>query len=337
MINTPEISVIVPVYNVEKVLGRCIESILNQSFQDFELILIDDGSSDDSGSICDQYSLKDSRVCVFHQKNSGVSTARNRGLKEAKGEYIVFIDSDDWVENYFFDSISAYFNKYDIIGFGLQCISSDGNIKSELRTTKLDSNLQSLADIVYSLFKEGILGYMCSMAFRRKLITDNDIRFRVDLSIHEDSIFCYNCLLYAKNIITLDILPYVYINYTNGRQTLSKSFPSNYYKISMDKISAIKELFIKIEMPEKQSLSIMSDLKYWTYSACVDIACKERDQINAIKKMLFQLSSIGDFRAGCSVKRNILKLMIKSKNPYLILFSKRLSQLLGTICCSNHV
>jgi hypothetical protein len=75
-------------------------------------------------------------------------------------------------------------------------------------------------------------------------------------------------------------------------------------------------------------LSVMNDLKYWTYSACVDIACKEKDQINAIKKMLFQLSSMGDFRAGCSVKRNILKLMIKSKNPYLILFSKRLSQLL---------
>ena len=86
------ISVIVPVYNVTNYISRCVESVLCQSMQDFELILVDDGSTDGSGEICDSYANKDDRICVIHQENQGLSAARNRGLKEAKGEYIAFID-----------------------------------------------------------------------------------------------------------------------------------------------------------------------------------------------------------------------------------------------------
>lgn len=96
--NNPKISVIVPVYNAEKYLHRCIDSILNQTFPDFELLLIDDGSKDQSGEICDEYAKKDSRVKVFHKENGGVSSARNVGIDNAVGEYICFCDSDDWVE-----------------------------------------------------------------------------------------------------------------------------------------------------------------------------------------------------------------------------------------------
>ena len=96
--NNPKISVIVPVYNAEKYLQRCIDSILNQTFPNFELLLIDDGSKDQSGEICDEYAKKDSRVKVFHKENGGVSSARNVGIDNAVGEYICFCDSDDWVE-----------------------------------------------------------------------------------------------------------------------------------------------------------------------------------------------------------------------------------------------
>lgn len=105
--NIPQISVIVPVYNVEKYLSRCIESILSQTFTDFELLLIDDGSTDRSGEICDEYAKKDTRIRVFHTKNRGVSAARNLGLDNAKGEWISFVDSDDWVEN---DYLKSLFN-----------------------------------------------------------------------------------------------------------------------------------------------------------------------------------------------------------------------------------
>ena len=95
----PVISVIVPVYNVETYLAQCIESILSQTFEDFELLLVDDGSKDRSGEICDEYASNDSRISVFHQENSDPSSARNFGLTQAKGQYIVFQESDDYLLN----------------------------------------------------------------------------------------------------------------------------------------------------------------------------------------------------------------------------------------------
>ena len=96
------LSVIVPVYNSKEHLSRCIDSILSQSFSDFELLLVDDGSKDGSGAVCDAYSEKDSRVRVFHKENGGVSSARNVGIENADGQWLTFIDSDDWIEEDFF-------------------------------------------------------------------------------------------------------------------------------------------------------------------------------------------------------------------------------------------
>ena len=96
--SVPKISIIVPVYKVEQYLYRCLDSIVAQTFTDWECLLIDDGSPDDSGAICDEYAEKDSRFRVIHQKNSGVSAARNAGLAVARGEWIGFVDSDDWIE-----------------------------------------------------------------------------------------------------------------------------------------------------------------------------------------------------------------------------------------------
>ena len=91
------ISIIVPVYNAEKTLNRCVSSILSQTFQDWELLLIDDGSTDRSGKLCDEYAAKDQRIKVFHKKNGGVSSARNIGLDHAKGQWVTFVDCDDWI------------------------------------------------------------------------------------------------------------------------------------------------------------------------------------------------------------------------------------------------
>lgn len=103
--NQPKISVIVPVYNDEKWLRRCVDSILTQTYTDFELLLVDDGSTDGSGAICDEYTAKDSRVHVFHQPNGGVSSASNLGLDNARGEWISFVDSDDWMDMNYLESL----------------------------------------------------------------------------------------------------------------------------------------------------------------------------------------------------------------------------------------
>ena len=118
----PKISVIVPAYNVEKYLYRCVESILGQTFSDFELLLVDDGSPDNCGKICDECLKKDKRIRVFHQQNMGLSGARNTGIDQALGEYVVFIDPDDYVgSNYLLNLIALMHpDKDGRMGFGIQ-------------------------------------------------------------------------------------------------------------------------------------------------------------------------------------------------------------------------
>lgn len=125
----PKISVIVPVYNVEKFLRRCIDSILAQTFTDFELLLIDDGSKDKSGEICDEYAAKDARIRVFHKQNGGVSSARNLGIDKAQGEWVYFVDSDDWIEIETLSIVQSIdMRKIGIIKFGYYEDFYDGKI-----------------------------------------------------------------------------------------------------------------------------------------------------------------------------------------------------------------
>ena len=126
----PRLSVIVPVYKVEKYIHKCVDSILNQTFTDFELILVDDGSPDNCGRICDEYAEKDSRVRVIHKKNGGVSDARNVGVVESKGDYISFVDPDDWIET---NALEQIWNK------------AEANLKSVLASSAI--NFGSLGSI----------------------------------------------------------------------------------------------------------------------------------------------------------------------------------------------
>lgn len=132
---TPKISCIVPVYNVEKYLRRCVDSILNQTFTDFELILVDDGSLDNSPAICDEYAVKDSRIKVIHKVNGGVSSARNVGLDVAKGEWICFVDSDDLIEADYMQKMyeAAINNNSDFIMCGIQQIAGYETLKNNYK------------------------------------------------------------------------------------------------------------------------------------------------------------------------------------------------------------
>ncbi len=114
MEETVRISVIVPVYKVEKYLAKCVDSILSQTYRDLEVILVDDGSPDSCGTICDAYARQDSRVVVIHKENGGLSSARNAGMDIAKGEYIAFVDSDDWIEPEMYGHMLALAKKYDV-------------------------------------------------------------------------------------------------------------------------------------------------------------------------------------------------------------------------------
>ncbi len=187
------ISIIVPIYNCGNYLVQCIESIINQTYQDLEIILMDDGSTDQSGVICDEYEKKDKRIKVIHQNNSGVSTARNNALKIAKGAYIGFVDADDWIDREMYSSMLRIMQKRnaDVVICGVNyCTESGEYIRSALNREKV-LNREELLGGLYSI-PRSIGGGCCNKLFRRKKIIGQS--FRKDIKIEEDVIYLFDCL-----------------------------------------------------------------------------------------------------------------------------------------------
>lgn len=188
-----KLSIIVPVYNVSKYLPCCIESVLNQSFSNFELLLIDDGSTDGSGAICDAYAQIDNRIRVFHKDNEGVSSARNLGLNHAVGEWVYFVDSDDEILptglQVLVDSISE---DVDNVLVGYEKYSKDGQIVDAIedRIVVTLSKEKSLLLLFsgHALYYP-YLGYLWLWLFRRRIIQENKLRFETSIKIKEDTLF----------------------------------------------------------------------------------------------------------------------------------------------------
>ncbi len=188
----PELSIIVPVYKVEKYLVKCIESILNQSFKDFELILVDDGSPDHCGFICDEYSKKDSRIKVIHQKNKGVSAARNAALNIAKGTYLGFVDADDWIVQDMFQAMlhTALSKEADVVICGINYRSDAGEL---IRSDLLEKATFNQKQLLINLYRtpNPIGGACWNKIFRRSKV--KKIRFRENLSMAEDWVYLFEC------------------------------------------------------------------------------------------------------------------------------------------------
>lgn len=194
---SPKVSVIVPVYKVEKYLRRCVDSILAQTFPDLELLLIDDGSPDNSGKICDEYAALDPRVRVFHKSNGGVSSARNLGLDKARGEWIVFVDSDDWVtEEYLADLMKD--SDADLRLNGFDCI---GDLE-DWETTMPDSRYSTPEELAECMTRFGSINFRCPYCkrYRRSVIEEHGIRFDKNISYGEDAVFVYDYLQYVDSI-----------------------------------------------------------------------------------------------------------------------------------------
>lgn len=206
----PFISIIVPVYNAEETLNRCIDSIINQTYTNWELLLINDGSNDNSGNICDEYVTRDKRIKVFHKNNEGASSARNLGLDNVSGDWITFCDSDDfvypeWLNNYV-ENIS---DDIELICQGFEC---DKILIDELKDTRI-FGLNYKGDVkegVLQLNKIYSLGYTVVKLFRRNIIESNKLRFDVSYNYWEDQEFCFKYFSCIKNIVCTDKVGYFY-------------------------------------------------------------------------------------------------------------------------------
>lgn len=203
---SPFISFIIPVYRVETYLPQCLDSIQKQTFTDWEMILVDDGSPDNSGCICDEYANKDRRIKVIHQKNQGVSIARNAGLDVARGEWIWFVDSDDYIADHSLSILYDIVSKIacDTVFFGL-IDEYDGVVRN---TTKDFSQLLNLkkSDILSQIF--------CytnpTMLFRRTVIEKHHIRFSEGVRMAEDLEFQYKYLIWSNRPISIKERLYIY-------------------------------------------------------------------------------------------------------------------------------
>lgn len=206
----PELSIIVPVYKVEKYLPRCIDSILVQTFGDFELILIDDGSPDGCGRICDEYARKDKRIVVIHQKNMGVSAARNAGLDIARGRYIGFVDSDDWIEPQMYEVMMDAIreNGADMAVCGVRYADEDGKFTRADRLSEGVYTRDGLLEDVFAM-PNRLGGGCCNKVFDASKIAS--VRFKVGMTIAEDALYLFDCFMRIDGAVKIgDALYNVY-------------------------------------------------------------------------------------------------------------------------------
>ena len=208
-----KVSIIIPVYNAEKQLERCIESVLKQDYTDFELLLINDGSSDKSGDICERYATSDARIRVVHKENTGVSDSRNLGISMAKGEFLQFLDSDDWItpeatgllvrgaEKFNCEMVIAEF--YRVVG---ERLARKGDIQEDIVMDREEFAVHMMnnpADFYY--------GVLWNKLYRRDIIVDNALRMDKEISWCEDFIFNMQYIRYVKKVYALQVPIYYYV------------------------------------------------------------------------------------------------------------------------------
>ena len=240
------ISVIVPVYNAEKYLVQCIESILDQTFSNFELLLIDDGSADGSAEICRSYQGKDKRVRLLQQENAGASAARNRGLEEAQGTYIMFVDSDDYIDSALleraYDTIKETDADLYICGLSVE-IFKKMEIVSQKKYVSKGKNGYRTREILENFgefFPDQYIYGPCHKLYHRKTIEENKVRFDNDLTIWEDFLFNQHILMGCETVYISDEALYHYR--MEGEGSLSHRSNPYYYKMTTFVYDNMREL-----------------------------------------------------------------------------------------------
>lgn len=292
----PKISIIVPVYNVESILKYCVDSILQQSFSDFEVLLIDDGSKDNSGRLCDELQLQDSRIKVFHKKNGGLSDARNFGIEHASGDFYLFIDSDDVLHKDFCKVLIELQTKYnaeivstDLIEFYEFSEIEMLNKKEFLVTERVYTHEEALNEYYKPEGERKIHHGLCMKMYRKELF--NNLRFEVG-RLHEDLYITYKLIDLCNKFIYVD-LPYYYY-YQKNTNSITKNYREKNLVDEYDALKMMMSYFHNRESIKKSLyLFICSHFCHlYTRSFCLpktDVVRKKQEQLKSdIKKYIYK-------------------------------------------------
>lgn len=207
-----KVSVVIPVYNTEKYLEQCVDNVLQQSYTELEILLINDGSTDNSAMLCDQYEKQDSRVRVIHKRNGGLSSARNKGIDEATGQYILFLDSDDyWDDKYLVEKLLKAVNENDLVNFRYKHYIEESNKYVDcLPSCEENFAGKKKDEILERLLQKGLfLASACNKLISMKLIKENQLYFRENIT-SEDVDWCARLLLACDKVTYLNTDAYVY-------------------------------------------------------------------------------------------------------------------------------
>jgi len=308
------ISVIIPIYNTALYLEKCIESVITQSYSDFELILINDGSTDNSGEIIEYYSKKDSRIIVIQKTNTGVSDTRNIGIRSAKGEAICFIDSDDWIDVDYLEVFVKNFQDHDTLL--IQNIKRNGEVKD-----KYIYRSYNVYDEFDNLFTDNKLLYSggpVAKFYCKSILSDHNIFFDNNVSYGEDLIFFLDYIKHIKFIRFLNTAKYHYIHNTNSLST-NRNYSLNNYAIVHEKIMKL------IDWSKSKNQKTLN----YVFSVDWDIIESGIDQNlhlpnSKIQQELFCFSRSLNKKHFhfANFNRKIIYLLLKTRNIFLLKFYK---------------
>lgn len=288
----PKLSVIIPIYNASEYLASSINSVLHQTFTDYELLLIDDGSTDDSAEICKSFASQDNRIIFVHQDNQGVSCARNKGIELAKGEWITFIDSDDWIESDYFETlVNAIPSSYcEIICSGLIKHHRDGNLlKTQLgQTDTLEFSIEE--NYLYFSTQELITSPV-SKLYLTSFIRANHLKFNASLAYGEDRDFNVRFLTYATKGLSISYAGY---HYRHVPTSLSHSKHNLIYENDIKYWQNLKSNFDMRNMHSLQTRTYLANRLFNFINDYTSQLCKEPIGIIDKVKTISQALSIGD-------------------------------------------
>lgn len=276
-------SVIIPVYNSESTLNKCVDSVLGQTYSNFELILVDDGSRDQSGQIIDEYAHKDNRVIAVHKENGGVSSARNKGIDIATGDYIAFIDSDDWIDSNYLESFNS--SDADCIVSGFKLIEN-GIFKESFSLNNLIYNGNEIANFCINNINLSLL-VPWSKAFRRFLISEHSLKFDCDINFGEDTLFNFEFISQAATLQSISACAYHYWYFNTKKPYRVTVDQFLNYMLKFGKV--VGKLFRSDRNQYRKMMNVESTLQY---SACYNyvLMLPMKDRFCEVLKFLINRS-----------------------------------------------
>jgi len=324
----PKVSIIVPVYNVEKYFHQCIESLINQTYKNIELILVDDGSLDNSGKICDEYAEKDPRIIVIHNINNGVGEARNVGIRISSGKYIYFADADDFCEKDLISTCVAVAEKKncDIVIFGFNKVNQVGRkVASIIPESFVINSLLYNRDKIVKILSSGTGLAVWDKLFKSNLIKDNYILFDKKKR-GQDFTFVFCCFEKADSVCSVRATLYNYrINFRAGNK-----FDNQIIINHINNYSLIKNFFGPASIWPGDIKKYMDNLFILWFITVIPINIANTRSLNKDEKVDFFnklissdefLKQIANIRTGHLSLKNFLLYMIgRTKNPIVLLF-----------------